>query len=82
VAELVDGGPGLAGGLGAQPSGVAPLQREVLPEEQPGLVGRLVELGPADVGVEPEEVGERLARDLLAQGAEIVLGEIREVRSG
>ena len=32
-------------------------------------------------GMEPEEVGARLARDLLDQGAEIVLGEIREVRS-
>ena len=43
--------------------------------------GALIYRGEA-VGVEPEEVGERLARDLLAQGAEIVLGEIREVRSG
>ncbi|CAA9420593.1 MAG: Porphobilinogen deaminase [uncultured Rubrobacteraceae bacterium] len=34
-----------------------------------------------DVGEEPEEVGERLARNLLAQGAAVVLGEIREVRS-
>lgn len=34
--------------------------------------------GPAS---EPEEVGERLARDLLEQGAAVVLGEIREVRS-
>ncbi len=32
-------------------------------------------------GSEPDEVGARLARDLLDQGAEIVLGEIREVRS-
>ena len=37
--------------------------------------------GGEAVGEEPEEVGERLARDLLAQGAEVVLGEIREVRS-
>lgn len=29
----------------------------------------------------PEDVGTRLARDLIGQGAEIVLGEIREVRS-
>ena len=34
-----------------------------------------------DEGEGPEPVGERLARDLLGQGAEIVLGEIREVRS-
>jgi hydroxymethylbilane synthase len=31
-------------------------------------------------GEEPEEVGERLAQELLEQGAAIVLGEIREVR--
>jgi hydroxymethylbilane synthase len=31
-------------------------------------------------GFDPDEVGERLARDLLEQGAEIVLGEVREVR--
>ena len=32
-------------------------------------------------GEKPEEVGRRLARDLLDQGAAVVLGEIREVRS-
>ncbi len=32
-------------------------------------------------GEEPEEVGRRLARDLLDQGAAVVLGEVREVRS-
>jgi hydroxymethylbilane synthase len=32
-------------------------------------------------GEEPERVGERLARDLLEQGAAVVLGEVREVRS-
>jgi hydroxymethylbilane synthase len=32
-------------------------------------------------GDEPEEVGERLARELLERGATVVLGEIREVRS-
>jgi hydroxymethylbilane synthase len=42
--------------------------------------GALLYRGEA-VGEEPEKVGERLARDLLAQGAEVVLGEIREVRS-
>ncbi|MDP8972961.1 MAG: hydroxymethylbilane synthase [Actinomycetota bacterium] len=42
--------------------------------------GALLYRGEA-VGEEPEEVGERLARDLLAQGAAVVLGEIREVRS-
>ena len=42
--------------------------------------GALLYRGEA-VGEEPEEVGARLARDLLAQGAAVVLGEIREVRS-
>ena len=42
--------------------------------------GALVYEGEA-AGREPDEVGGRLARDLLGQGAEIVLGEIREVRS-
>jgi porphobilinogen deaminase len=41
--------------------------------------GALVYRGEAE-GEEPEEVGERLARDLLVQGAAVVLGEIREVR--
>ncbi len=41
--------------------------------------GALVYRGEAE-GEEPEEVGERLAWDLLEQGAAVVLGEIREVR--
>jgi hydroxymethylbilane synthase len=43
------------------------------------LDGALVYRGEAE-GEEPEEVGERLARNLLEQGAAVVLGEIREVR--
>ena len=42
--------------------------------------GALVYGGEAE-GVDPEEVGERLARELLERGAAVVLGEIREVRS-
>jgi hydroxymethylbilane synthase len=42
--------------------------------------GALVYRGEAE-GEEPEEVGSRLARELLEQGAAVVLGEIREVRS-
>jgi hydroxymethylbilane synthase len=42
--------------------------------------GVLVYRGEAE-GEEPEELGERLAQDLLGQGAAVVLGEIREVRS-
>ncbi len=41
--------------------------------------GALVYRGEAE-GEEPEEVGERLARDLLDQGAAVVLAEIQEVR--
>jgi hydroxymethylbilane synthase len=41
--------------------------------------GALVYRGEAE-GEEPEEVGERLARDLLEQGADVVLGEIRGAR--
>jgi len=41
--------------------------------------GALVYRGEVEGG-EPEEVGERLAQELLEQGAAIVLGEIREVR--
>jgi len=41
--------------------------------------GALVYRGEAE-GEKPEEVGERLAWDLLEQGAAVVLGEIREVR--
>jgi hydroxymethylbilane synthase len=41
--------------------------------------GALVYRGDA-MGSDPDEVGERLARDLLEQGAEVVLGEVREVR--
>lgn len=42
--------------------------------------GALVYRGQAS-GDDPGEVGVRLARDLLEQGASVVLGEIREVRS-
>ena len=41
--------------------------------------GALVYPGEAE-GEEPEEVGGRLARELLERGAAVVLGEIREVR--
>jgi hydroxymethylbilane synthase len=41
--------------------------------------GALVYRGEAG-GEEPEEVGARLARELLERGAAVVLGEIREVR--
>jgi hydroxymethylbilane synthase len=42
--------------------------------------GTLVYRGEASGG-EPEEVGDRLAREVLERGAAVVLGEIRKVRS-
>jgi hydroxymethylbilane synthase len=41
--------------------------------------GALAYRGEAE-GAEPEEVGKKLAFDLLEQGAAVVLGEVREVR--
>ncbi len=43
------------------------------------LDGALAYRGESE-GEEPEEVGKRLAHDLLEQGAALVLGEVREVR--
>ena len=62
VGQQVDRLAGLAPGLGLDPAGVAPLQREVLPEQHPGLVGRLVQLGAAHVGVQAQEVEPGVAR--------------------
>lgn len=42
--------------------------------------GALVYKGEAE-GEDPEAVGERLAENLLEQGAGVILGEVREVRS-
>jgi hydroxymethylbilane synthase len=44
------------------------------------LDGAILHRGEVE-GEEPEEVGSRLARELLERGAAVVLGEIREVRS-
>ena len=56
VGEQVHRLPHLAHGLLPDAPGVAPLEREVLPQEHPRLVGRVVQLGAGDVGVEPDEV--------------------------
>ena len=64
VAEQVDHLPRLAHGFLAGAARVAPLQREVLPEEQAGLVGRVVQLGPGDVRVDAEQVEVRLDREV------------------
>jgi hydroxymethylbilane synthase len=63
------------GALGALDGGVLLLRGVVVSPD-----GALVYLGEAE-GEEPEEVGRRLARELLEQGAAVVLGEILEVRS-
>ena len=54
VAQLVNGLAGLANGLLANRTGVAPLQREVLPQQHAELVGRLVQLRAGDVTVHSE----------------------------
>ena len=56
MAEEVDELPRLAHRLLAHAARVTPLQRHVLPDEQAGLVGGVVELGPGDVGVDAQEV--------------------------
>ncbi len=56
VTQQVDCFGGLADGLLADAAGVAPLQRHVLPDQQTGRVGGLVELGARDVGVDAKEV--------------------------
>jgi hypothetical protein len=43
-------------GLTSDAAGVAPLQRKVLPHEHAELVGRLVELGAGDVGMNPQQI--------------------------
>jgi hydroxymethylbilane synthase len=63
------------GALGIAEDGVVRLRGVVASPD-----GALVYRGEAE-GEEPEEVGGRLAQDLLGQGAAVVLGEIREVRS-
>ena len=62
VAEQVDRRGGLPHGLLADAAGVAPLQREVLPEEEAGGVGGVVELGSGDVGMDAQQVEPGLAR--------------------
>jgi hydroxymethylbilane synthase len=63
------------GALGVVQGNVARLRGVVASPD-----GALVYRGEAE-GEEPEEVGARLARELLERGAAVVLGEIREVRS-
>jgi hydroxymethylbilane synthase len=62
------------GALGASEDAVVRLRGVVASPD-----GSLVYRGEAR-GEEPEEVGDRLARELLERGAAVVLGEIREVR--
>lgn len=63
------------GALGRTESGIVRLRGVVA-----SVDGALLYRAEAEGG-EPDEVGERLARDLLDQGAAVVLDEVREVRS-
>ena len=63
------------GALGLIEGGVVRLRGVVVSPD-----GALVYRGGAE-GQDPEDVGDRLARELLERGAAVVLGEIREVRS-
>ena len=56
VAEGVDRLARLANGLLADLAGVAPLQREVLQQQDPQLVGGPVQLVPGDVGLHAQDV--------------------------
>ncbi len=60
MAEVVDGQTGLAASLAADAAAVAPLQGQVLPQQQARFVGRVVELGSGDVSVEAQEVETRV----------------------
>jgi hydroxymethylbilane synthase len=62
------------GALGVTENGLVRLRGVVASPD-----GELVYRGETK-GEEPQEVGSRLARELLEQGAVLVLGEIREVR--
>ncbi len=62
------------GALGVTENGLVRLRGVVASPD-----GALVYRGETE-GEEPQEVGSRLARELLEQGAALVLGEIREVR--
>ena len=53
VAQQADRLAGLAHRLLAHAAGVAPLQRQVLPEQQSVAVGRVVQLGPRHMTVDP-----------------------------
>ena len=77
VTEELHGLGGLTDGLLADAACVAPLQRHVLPKEKAGLVGRVVELGAADVGVDAQQVEPRV----LGQGdiaCQLLLGRLAE----
>ena len=63
------------GALGVVSGGVVRLRGVV-----GSIDGALMYSGEVE-GEDPEEVGERLGRELLEQGAAVVLGEIREARS-
>ena len=64
VTEQVDRLARLADRLLAHTAGVSPLQRHLLPQEEPRLVGGVVELGPRDMCVHAEQVETRVDREV------------------
>ena len=74
--RTLEGGCRVPVGALALPTGRGVLLRGLVASTDGALVYR----GEAE-GEDPEEVGRRLARDLLDRGAAVVLGEVREVRS-
>ena len=74
VAEQLDHRARLARGLPAHAARVPALHREVLPEQEPGLVGRVVERRRRDVGVHAEEVEVRVDRAVDVGAEELVVG--------
>ncbi len=76
-AEELDHCARLTRGLAAHAARVAALHREVLPQQQAGVVGRLVERGRSDVGVYAEEVEMRVDRTLHVGAEQALVGNAR-----
>ncbi len=81
VPERVDGGAGLCDGLLANRSSVAPLEREVLQEQDPRFVGCVVQRAVGDVAVHAECVEAEVDR-CVQVGANHPVGGIRRAGGG
>ena len=76
VAERIDGGSGLFDRLLANGTSVTPLQREVLQQQDPRFVGRVVERAVGDVAVHTQRVEPELDRGMQI-GADHLVGRVR-----